>query len=152
MMFLSATLIIATFFLFVGATSTSRSGVAIPVTKRTQVRDANGVVDVARLQRGIRHTIAFVFSIIFIQRTTSNNRYVSRKFYRGFQAHQQNTGTSHPSAPQVKRADLEKRASSIGSEPIIDYESAYWYSSISVGTPAKTFTGELSLLTLYRLE
>jgi len=69
-MFLSATLIIATFFLFVGATSTSRSGVAIPVTKRTQVRDANGVVDVARLQRGIRHTIAFVFSIIFIQRTT----------------------------------------------------------------------------------
>ncbi len=68
-MYLSATLIIAALSSFAEANPTLSSGVAIPITKRTQVRSANGVVDVARLQGGIHHTIAFVFSTISIQRT-----------------------------------------------------------------------------------
>ncbi|KAI9449173.1 acid protease [Lactarius psammicola] len=139
-MYLSTTLIIAALSFSAEATLTSRSGVAIPIAKRTQVRGAKGVVDVAGLQRGVRHTVASVFFVISIQFITSNNQYVSRNLHRGFNSYQQNTGTRHPSAPQVKRAELENRASSIGSEPLIDYEFAYWYGSISVGTPAKTFT------------
>ncbi len=143
-MYLSATLIISILSLLVEATPTSRSGVVIPIIKRTRVRDANDVVDIARLERSVRHIIGFVFF-------TSESPLiigVSRKIHHGFQVYQQNTVARHPSAPKVKRS--EKR--SIGSDPLIDWYSSYWYGSISVGTPAKTFTGELSLLTLYYLE
>ncbi|KAH8977676.1 acid protease [Lactarius akahatsu] len=116
-MYLSATLIIATLSFFAEAQLTSRSGVAIPITKRMKVRDANGVADIAKLQRGIRHSLA--------------------KIDHGFQAYEKNTGAPHPSAPKVKRADLEKR---IGSEPLTNKDFNYWYGSISVGTPAKKFT------------
>ncbi|KAH9026799.1 acid protease [Lactarius hengduanensis] len=77
-MYLSATLVIATLSFFAEAQLTSRSGVAIPITKRMQVRDANGIADIAKLQRGIRHSLAFVFSPVSIQRTTSNNRPMRR--------------------------------------------------------------------------
>ncbi|KAH8982973.1 acid protease [Lactarius akahatsu] len=108
-MYLSATLIIATLSFFAEAQLTSRSGVAIPITKRMKVRDANGVADIAKLQRGIRHSLAPM----------------------------RRTPAPHPSAPKVKRADLEKR---IGSEPLTNKDFNYWYGSISVGTPAKKFT------------
>ena len=63
-MYLSATLIITALSFFVEATPTLRSGVAIPITKRTQVRDAHGVVDVGMLLNNIRYTTTFVFSTI----------------------------------------------------------------------------------------
>ncbi|KAH9029006.1 acid protease [Lactarius pseudohatsudake] len=116
-MYLSATLVIATLSFFAEAQLTSRSGVAIPITKRMQVRDANGIADIAKLQRGIRHSLA--------------------KFDHGFQAYEKNTGAPHPSAPKMKRADLEKR---IGGEPLTNDNFVYWYASISVGTPAQKFT------------
>ncbi|KAH8987990.1 acid protease [Lactarius hatsudake] len=116
-MYLSTMLIIATLSFFAEAQLTSRSGVAIPITKRMQVRDADGVADIAKLQRGIRHSLA--------------------KIGHGFQAYEKNTGAPHPSAPKMKRTDLEKR---IGSEPLTNDNFNYWYGSISVGTPAKKFT------------
>ncbi|KAH9168072.1 acid protease [Lactarius sanguifluus] len=115
-MYLSATLIIATLSFFAEAQLTSRSGVAIPIAKRMQVRDANGVVDIAKLQRGIRHSLA--------------------KIDHGFRAYEKNTGVPHPSAPKMKRADLKH----IGSEPLTNADFSYWYGSISVGTPPKNFT------------
>ncbi|KAH9054928.1 acid protease [Lactarius vividus] len=119
-MYLSATLIIATLSFFAEAKLTSRPGVAIPITKRMQVRDANGVVNIAGLQGGIRHSLA--------------------KVDHGFRAYEKNIGARHPSAPNLKRADLEKRASRMGSEPLINQDFNYWYGSVSVGTPAKNFT------------
>ncbi|KAH9033421.1 acid protease [Lactarius pseudohatsudake] len=116
-MYLSATLVIATLSFFAEARLTSRSGVAIPLTKRMQVRDANGIADIAKLQRGIRHSLA--------------------KFDHGFKAYEKNTGAPHPSAPKMKRADLEKR---VGGEPLANENFNYWYGSISVGTPAQKFT------------
>lgn len=108
-------------FLFRGGnTDVSYSGFAIPISKRTGARDANGVVDIARLQRSASQSIA--------------------KINRGFRAYEQNTGIRHPSAPEVSRS--EKR--NIGSDLLVDMK---WYSNISVGTPAMTFTGTLSLLT-----
>ena len=76
-MYLSATLIIAALSFFVEATPPlPRAGFAIPISKRTQVRDANGLVDIARLDRGVRHSITFVFLTIPIHRITSHNRCV----------------------------------------------------------------------------
>ncbi|KAF8266899.1 acid protease [Lactarius quietus] len=116
-MYRSATLIIlASLFSFVGAESTPRSGVPIPIAKRTQYHDANGVADIARLQRSVEHSIA--------------------KFYLGLQYYQQNSGSSHPSAAKVKR--LENR--SIGSDPLVDWYSESWYGTLSVGTPPQPFT------------
>ncbi|KAH9028990.1 acid protease [Lactarius pseudohatsudake] len=113
-MYLSTMLIIAALSFFVEAAPRSpRSGFAIPISKRMRLHDVNGFVDIAKLQRGVRHSIT--------------------KYHHGFQAYQQNTGTRHPSAPLVKRS--EKR--STGHETIVE---PYWYGSISVGTPAKTFT------------
>lgn len=64
-MYLSSTLIIAALFFFVEATPTSYSGLAIPLTKRTQGHDAKGAVDVARLHRNnVQHSTAFVDSSI----------------------------------------------------------------------------------------
>ncbi|KAI9438008.1 acid protease [Lactarius indigo] len=119
-MYLSTTLVIATLSFFAEATLTPRSGVAIPITKRMQVRDADGVANVPRLRGSARHSLA--------------------KISHGFQAYERNFGASHPSAPNLKRAELEKRASSIGSELLTAYESSYWYGTISVGTPPKNFT------------
>ncbi len=90
-------------------------------------------------------TASSLYSLPFSYSESPHNRYLSRKFHRGFRAYQQNTGATHPSAPKVKREE----DSSIGSEPLID---SNWYGSISVGNPAKTLTGELSLLTLNYLE
>jgi len=115
-MFLSATLIFAALSFSVVAIPVSHSGVAIPLTKRMQVRDANGVVDVATLHRNALFNIA--------------------KIHQGFQTYEQNTGTRHPSAPKVKLSD--KR--SLGIKPLFNYEAGYWYGSISVGTPAQSFT------------
>ena len=142
-MHLSATLIITSLSFFVGATPIlSGSGFAIPISQRTRgVKDANGSVDMTRLQGSVSQSIAFVFLTISIPRPTSYNRCVSRKINRGFQTYEKNTGTRHPSAPELSHS--EKR--STGSDTLVDFK---WYSNISVGTPAKTFTGELSLLML----
>ena len=75
----------------------------------------------------------------------SDMRRVSRKMHDGFRAYQRNTGSRHPSAPNVKRSEKQRP----GVEPLINYDFTYWYGSISVGSnPAKTFTGEFSRLKL----
>ncbi|KAI9438022.1 acid protease [Lactarius indigo] len=113
-MYLSTTLIIITLsFLVEAAPQSPSSGFAIPISKRMKVHDVNGFVDIVKLQRGVRHSIT--------------------KYHHGFQAYQQNTGTHHPSAPKVKRSEDY----STGNETIVE---PYWYGSISVGTPATTFT------------
>ncbi|KAF8266877.1 acid protease [Lactarius quietus] len=113
-MYLSAALIIVSLSVLVRATPTlSRSGLAIPISKRSRVRDVNGDVDIERLQNSVSHSV--------------------KKINFGFQAYEQNTGSRHPSAPDVKLS--EKRH--VGSDPLVDLE---WYSYLSVGTPATTFT------------
>ncbi len=43
----------------------SRHGVSIPVAKHSGFRNADGVVDTAKLQGGLRHTVALVFRIFY---------------------------------------------------------------------------------------
>lgn len=146
-MHLFATLIFTSLSFFVEATPTlSSPGFAVPISQRTRVgKDANGFVDVTRLQGGVGQSIAFIFlTIMSVPRLISHIRYLSRKLNRGFQAYEKNTGTRHPSAPELSHS--EKR--STGSDTLVDLK---WYGNISVGTPTMNFTGKLSLLTLQPL-
>ncbi len=140
-MYLSATFIISALSFFHEVTSTPRSGFAIPISKHTPACDADGVVDISSLERNVRHTIAFVlFSTIPVQKMIFIGWYVYRKIHHGFHLYYQNTATRHPFAPNPKRS--QKRSS--GSDPLVDWQSAYWYGTLSIGTPAKNFTGESS--------
>ena len=141
-MYLSATFIIVSLSLFVQATPTSPSGFSIPITRDYQLHDANGVVNMARLNRSVSHSIRLDFLTFTIKRITSHNRCVSRKIHDGFHTYRENTGSVHPS-DNLKHS--EKR--STGNVPL---SNLGWYGSISVG--GKTFKGGLSLLTSYHLE
>ena len=52
-------------------------------------------------------------------------------------AFKNSTGKPHPLSRGIKT--LNKRAT--GSIPLTNVESEFWYGTISIGTPAKTFTG-----------
>ncbi|KAI9453012.1 acid protease [Lactarius psammicola] len=93
----------------------SRDGVSIPIAKRSGFRNSDGVVDIARLQAGLRHTAA--------------------KIQCGFEAFERNTGAAHPDAPQMKRST--KRGNG---DPLTAYGVELWYGSITVGTPPVTYT------------
>lgn len=65
-MHLFATLIFTSLSFFVEATPTlSSPGFAVPISQRTRVgKDANGFVDVTRLQGSVGQSIAFIFLTI----------------------------------------------------------------------------------------
>ena len=72
-MFFSAAFVLSTLFFLVAAApfeEGSRDGISIPIAKRSGFRNADGVVDIKRLQAGLRRTVALVF-YIFIGRLRS---------------------------------------------------------------------------------
>ncbi|KAH9019320.1 acid protease [Lactarius deliciosus] len=115
-MYFSPALVIAVLPFLVSATpfeEPSRGGVSIPIAKRLGFRNPDGVVDVTKLQAGLRRTVAS----------------------RGFEAFEKNTGAAHPSASQLKR--LTKRGKG---DPLSADSAELWYGSITVGTPPVTYT------------
>jgi hypothetical protein len=42
-----------------------RDGISIPIAKRSGFRNADGVVDITKLQAGIQRTVALVFRIFY---------------------------------------------------------------------------------------
>ncbi|KAI9444476.1 acid protease [Lactarius indigo] len=94
----------------------SRIGVSIPIAKRSGFRNAEGVVDIAKLQAGRQRTLAAAL----------------RQFER-------NTGAAHPSAPQLKRSIKRGKG-----DPLTDDNAELWYGSITVGSPAVTYTAPAS--------
>ncbi|KAI0318428.1 acid protease [Amylostereum chailletii] len=94
-----------------------RPGLAIPIQKRTAIRHANGVADIAAARASIKRSVA--------------------KVQRGLEAYARNTGSAHPLASSFKPIQ-EKRAT--GGDPLTDASEELWYGKISVGTPAKSFT------------
>ncbi|KAH9041267.1 acid protease [Lactarius pseudohatsudake] len=93
----------------------SRVGVSIPIVKRSEFRNADGVVDVAMLHASRQNTAA--------------------KIQRGFEAFERNTGAAHPFASQLKRSTKRGKG-----DPLTDDSDELWYGSITVGTPAVTYT------------
>ncbi|KAH9059064.1 acid protease [Lactarius vividus] len=93
----------------------SRDGISIPIAKRSGFRNADGAVNTAKLQAGRQRTLA--------------------KIQRGFEAFERNTGAAHPSAPLLKRSTKRGKGN-----PLTDDSAELWYGSITVGTPAVTYT------------
>ncbi|KAH9161573.1 acid protease [Lactarius sanguifluus] len=117
-MYFSPTLILAALPFLVAAApfeERARIGVSIPIAKRSGFRNADGVVDIAKLQASRQHTVA--------------------KIQRGFEAFERNTGAAHPSASQLKRSIKRGKG-----DPLTDDNAELWYGSITVGTPAVTYT------------
>ncbi|KAI9438431.1 acid protease [Lactarius psammicola] len=117
-MYFSLVLVLAALPFLVAAApfeESPRNWISIPIAKRSGFRSANGVVDITKLQAAIQCTVA--------------------KLLRGFEAFERNTGVAHPSASRLKRSI--KR----GNAELLAYNNAeLWYGSITVGTPAVTYT------------
>jgi hypothetical protein len=70
-MYFSPTFVLAVLPFLVGAASvqnSARSVLSIPLSKRSTLSNADGVVDVQNLQASVDHTIAFVFPVLFLRR------------------------------------------------------------------------------------
>ncbi|KAI9444474.1 acid protease [Lactarius indigo] len=116
-MYFSPALILAALpFLVVAAPFEERSrvGISIPIAKRSGFRNADGVVNMAKLQASRQRTLA--------------------KILRGFEAFERNTGAAHPSVFQLKYST--KRGNG---DPLIDDSAQLWYGPITVGTPPVTY-------------
>ncbi|KAF8452920.1 acid protease [Boletus edulis BED1] len=90
-----------------------RIGIAIPITKRSSLVNADKGVNFDALKS---HVAA-----------------VKAKIRRGFTNYEKNTGRKHPSDV----GGVERRGAG---DHLTDDQSILWYGSISVGTPAKSFT------------
>ncbi|KIJ29295.1 hypothetical protein M422DRAFT_269368, partial [Sphaerobolus stellatus SS14] len=88
----------------------------ISLNKRRTLTDENGVVDPSKLQQEVNKAMG--------------------KMSRGFQAFEQNTGTAHPNA--FAPGTIQRRATA--AVPLTDDGGQLWQGSISVGTPAVSFT------------
>ncbi len=67
-MYFSPALVLAVLPLLVAAVpfeERSRDGVSIPIAKRSGFHNADGVVDIAKLQGGLRRTVALVFRTFY---------------------------------------------------------------------------------------
>ncbi|KAI9444478.1 acid protease [Lactarius indigo] len=93
----------------------SRVGVSIPIAKRSGFRNVDGVVDISKLQASGQRTVA--------------------KIQHGFEAFERNTGAAHPSASQLKSSIKRGKG-----DPLTDDSAELWYGSITVGSPAVTYT------------
>jgi hypothetical protein len=65
-----------------------------------------------------------------------------RKIENGFATYERNTGAKHPLATGIEGTGKRNT----GGDPLTDYHARLWYGTISVGTPAVSFTGEMFLL------
>lgn len=57
----------------------------------------------------------------------------------GMAAYEINTGETHPLVGGI--VTPSKRGTGTGSDTLTSYHSALWYGTISIGTPAVSFTG-----------
>ena len=70
-MYFSSTFVLAALPFLVGAVpaqNSVRNVLSIPLSKRSTLQNADGVVDVQNLQASVDHTVAFVFPVLFLKR------------------------------------------------------------------------------------
>jgi len=70
-MYLSSAFVVAALPFLVGAVpvqNSVRSVLSIPLSKRSTLPNADGVVNVQDLQASVHHTVAFVFPVLFLRR------------------------------------------------------------------------------------
>ncbi|KAG8797102.1 hypothetical protein FRC20_005065, partial [Serendipita sp. 405] len=91
----------------------------IPLSRRSNLYREDGSLDLAVLRGQLSRTTA--------------------KIMRGFRTYNRNTGERHPLQPDETSNDsASKRA--VGKDSLTDGSEQLWYGTISVGTPAVTYT------------
>jgi cathepsin D len=113
-------------------------GVAIPITKRSGLTNADKSVNARALKYHVASAKAYV--VFFFLCFASIQAFLHSKVLRGFKNFEQKTGGPHPAA--LKRTQIQSRAT--GADDLTNDNNQLWYGTISVGTPPKDFTGELS--------
>ncbi|KAH7912668.1 aspartic peptidase domain-containing protein [Hygrophoropsis aurantiaca] len=119
MRFTLATVIASIPFLVTAAPSArseTAEGVSISITKHSELKNSDGSVNIPALRAHLAHTV--------------------RKLERGFEVFEKNTGLAHPRAGLLS----PDRRKAQGGDPLTDADSELWYGSISVGSPAQTYT------------
>ncbi|KIK91444.1 hypothetical protein PAXRUDRAFT_149483 [Paxillus rubicundulus Ve08.2h10] len=116
MRFSLATVIVSLPFFVAAAPQPSKqkTGTSIPISKRSGLTNPDNSVNLEALKSHITSTKA--------------------KIIRGLDNFEKNTGSSRPSAVN----GTQKRGS--GGDALTDANSELWYGTISVGTPANTYT------------
>lgn len=156
-MYFSTTVVLAALPFLVAAAPTqksARSGLSIPLSKRSTLLNANGVVDVQNLQASVRHTITFVFPFFFFfEKGRILTKCPLRKFEQGFEAFESSTGEPHPLAPRQdppkipeipnfpNKPKVPNKPRGGGAISLTNYHNTMWYGNISVGTPAAPYIG-----------
>jgi cathepsin D len=114
-------------------------GIAVPIAKRGN--PSNGVADTSELLTNIRRSVAYALPS-FADRS-GYPPIINRKIQTGFTAFEINTGVAHLLSRSIK---LSRRGS--GGDPLTDDEAQalLWYGTISVGTPAVSFTGMITYM------
>lgn len=140
-MYFSFPFVLAVLPFLVGAVpfqNSARSAFSVPLSKRTILPNANGVVNAPNLQASIHYTIAFVFLFSSSESVGSfTKRPFTRKFEKGFEAYKKNTGEAHPLAPKVEHRHKHRSGVTV---PLSDYNNS-WNGNILVGTPAAPYNG-----------
>jgi len=126
--------------------ATVKTGLSIPISKRSTLRNADGVVNITMLGARQHHTIEFVSIVLFMEEADHFNVCL-RKIKRGLDAFERNTGRAHPYTLEMRQSNNERRGmlwhsrqGPTGSVPLTD--DWYWSGPITVGSPGRTFSGE----------
>jgi len=109
-------------------------GVAIPISKRSGLVNG-GSVNTEALNSHVASTQAYV---AFFHCLTSTQTTTYSKVLRGLKRFEKNTGIPY----RATSKGIQRRAT--GADALTNDDNKLWYGAISVGTPAKTFTGKLS--------
>lgn len=118
---------------------TAPKGMAIPISKHISAMNIDGTANLELLRTATKASIKYVLDIQVTILGNTNNSRIYSKIALGFEAYERNTGKPHSLALHL----VSKRAT--GADPLTGYHRSLWYGSISVGTPAKDFTGMIEL-------
>lgn len=111
--------VIAASVAFCAAAPANESGIKIPLSPRKRFTNKDGTANIPLLQNHLARSLD--------------------KVSRGVDAFERNTGAKHPlDTGNLNR--LTKRAT--GADPLTDDDEELWQGAISVGAPAKGFTGK----------
>lgn len=119
-------------------------GSAVPISRRNEVRSANGRVNVPFLKANTQWSIRYSTCVVARIEGLSSHCLIST-ILNGFLNFERNTGKVHPLANGLgqspsSRSYLKRATESV---PLVDVDSGdYWYGVIQVGDPPKPFTGE----------
>ena len=135
-MYLSLAFILASFPILTAAVPPTSRGIAVPITRRGS--HSNDVAGPSKWQHRIRRSVAYAL-LSFADRS-GDPPITNRKIQSGFATYKRNTGVAHPLSRGIKHVGRDG-----GGEPLTEDSNAElwygYYGTISVGTPAVSFTG-----------